>query len=205
MFDLNELDQARKRWQAGHHLFFTYIQSLLVICSQLEKRLEEGNLPAARQAIERATYVLWGVSVVFKYTGSFSQAAYDGYVRPNMFEAAEGFSGMWAHDHDVLVKKVLNRLKPLFQDPPDELLPAIQNFRKVFAIMYDSHKFVCERFEGDEPSLLMGENAQKSAGEMIEKFKQNRLRVLERRSQGEPEGDGSLSNIPTPRFTDPES
>ena len=178
MFELKELDTARVRWQAGHHLFFTYIQSLIVICKRLLKNVEVGNLDAARADIDKATYMLWGVSVVFKYTGSFSQAAYDGYVRPNMFEASEGFSGMWAQDHDYLVKKILNKLKPIFNDPPEELLPSIQKFRKAFAIMYDSHKYVCERFEGEEPSLLMGEDAQKSAGEMIEKFKQNRLKVL---------------------------
>ena len=178
MFDLKELDVARVRWQAGHHLFFTYIQALIVICSRMHKHIEAGDLTSAREDIEKATYMLWGVSVVFKYTGSFSQAAYDGYVRPNMFEASEGFSGMWAHDHDFLVKKVINKLKPVFHEPPEELVPAIKNFRKAFAIMYDSHKYVCERFEGEEPSLLMGEDAQKSAGEMIEKFKQNRLRVL---------------------------
>ncbi|MEM7290954.1 MAG: hypothetical protein AAF412_11410, partial [Pseudomonadota bacterium] len=135
MFELKELDIARVRWQAGHHLFFVYVQSLIVICTRLLKNVEAGNMDAAREDLDRATYMLWGVSVVFKYTGSFSQAAYDGYVRPNMFEASEGFSGMWAHDHDYLVKKILNQLKPIFKDPPPELAPAMQKFRQSFAIM----------------------------------------------------------------------
>jgi hypothetical protein len=178
MLDLKELDQARVRWQVGHHLFFTYVQSLIVICSNLKAHLEADDWDAARKEIERATYLLWGVSVIFKLTGGFSQAAYEGYVRPNMFEAAEGFSGMWAHDHDFLIKKVLSQLKPLFHEPPPELAEAVGKFRQAFAIMYDSHKYVCEKFEGDQPSLLMGEEAQKSAGEMIETFKRNRLLML---------------------------
>lgn len=178
MIDLKELDKARVRWQLGHHLFFTYVQSLIVICSRLDELIEAGEMGAAGQALDQAAYLMWGVSVTFKHTGGFSQAAYEGYVRPNMFEAAEGFSGMWAQDHDYLVKKVIRRLKPMFQDPPPELVEAAQNFRQAFAVMYDSHKYVCDKFEGGQPSLLMGEDAQKTAGEMIETFKRNRLLML---------------------------
>ncbi|MEM7347762.1 MAG: hypothetical protein AAF485_26310, partial [Chloroflexota bacterium] len=162
MLDMKELDRARVRWQLGHHLFFGYVQALIITCSELETHLEADDFEAARSDIERATYILWGVAVTFKLTGNFSQAAYDGYVRPNMFEASEGFSGLWSHDHDYLVKKVLRKLKPFFQNPPTELESVMQNFRQAFAIMYDSHKYVCEKFEGDEPSLLMGEEAQKT-------------------------------------------
>lgn len=178
MYDMQELDRARVRWQLGHHLFFSYVQALIVICDRLERFATAGELDAARREIERATYILWGVSVTFKLTGGFSQAAYDGYVRPNMFEASEGFSGLWSHDHDYLVKKILRRLKPLFAEPPAELAPAVQQFRQAFAVMYDAHKYVCDKFEGGQPSLLMGEEAQKTAAEMIDTFKRNRLLVL---------------------------
>jgi hypothetical protein len=72
----------------------------------------------------------------------------------------------------------MRQLKPLFADPPDELVLAVQKFRQAFAIMYDSHKYVCDKFEGGQPSLLMGEAAQKTAAEMIDTFKRNRLLVL---------------------------
>ena len=72
----------------------------------------------------------------------------------------------------------MRQLKPLFANPPDELALAVQKFRQAFAIMYDSHKFVCDKFEGGQPSLLMGEAAQKTAAEMIDTFKRNRLLVL---------------------------
>ena len=178
MLDMLELDKARVRWQVGHHLFFSYVQSLIISCSKLQEHLDLGDMVGARQEIERATYILWGVSVTFKLTGGFSQAAYDGYVRPNMFEASEGFSGLWSHDHDYLIKKVLRKLKPVFQNPPAELSLPIQNFRQAFAIMYDSHKYVCDKFEGGQPSLLMGEDAQKTAADMIDTFKRNRLLLL---------------------------
>ena len=178
MLDMKELDRARVRWQLGHHLFFTYVQSLIIICSKLKAHLETEAWAQAREDIEQATYLLWGVSVTFKLTGGFSQAAYDGYVRPNMFEASEGFSGMWAQDHDYLVKKILRQLKPYFHQPPPELALPIQNFRQAFAVMYDSHKYVCDKFESGQPSLLMGEEAQKTAAEMIDTFKRNRLLTL---------------------------
>lgn len=176
--NMQELDDARIRWQLGHHLFFAYVQSLLVICSKLKQNLELEDYDAASTNIDDATQVLWAVSVTFKLTGDFSQAAYEGYVRPNMFEASEGFSGLWSHDHDYLVKHVLRDLKPVFDTPPKELQASIQKFRQAFAVMYDSHKYVCEKFEGEAPSLLMGDEAQKSAGEMIDMFKRNRLITL---------------------------
>ena len=178
MLDMQALDQARNRWQLGHHLFFAYVQSLILICNKLQSQVNAGDLVAAEATIDEATYLLWGVAVTFKLTGGFSQAAYDGYVRPNMFEASEGFSGMWAQDHDYLVKKTLRQLKPLFANPPDALAVSVQKFRQAFAIMYDSHKYVCDKFEGGQPSLLMGEAAQKTAAEMIDTFKRNRLLVL---------------------------
>lgn len=178
MINLQELDNARVRWQLGHHLFFGYVQSLIVTCSQIRKAVDDEQFATARTAIDQATALLWGVSVTFKLTGGFSQAAYEGYVRPNMFEAAEGFSGMWAQDHDYLVKQVMRQLKPIFADPPAELETAVCNFRYAFAIMYDSHKYVCDKFEQGQPSLLMGEDAQKTAAEMIDTFKRNRLLVL---------------------------
>ncbi|MEM7114026.1 MAG: hypothetical protein AAF614_16445 [Chloroflexota bacterium] len=178
MIDMQELDHARVRWQLGHHLFFSYVQSLIIVCTRLVDELAEEDWIAARQTIEDATHLLWGVSVNFKLTGDFSQAAYEGYVRPNMFEASEGFSGLWSQDHDYLVKAILRKLKPTFQNPPPELASSVRTFQQAFAIMYDSHKYVCERFEGSAPSLLMGDDAQKSAGQMIETFKQNRLRTL---------------------------
>jgi len=178
--DLNmtELDDARIRWQLGHHLFFAYVQSLLVICTQLKRNVEAEQLEEATQNIEDATQVLWAVSVTFKVTGDFSQAAYEGYVRPNMFESSQGFSGLWSHDHDYLVKHILRDLKPVFDNPPEALQSSIQKFRQVFAVMYDSHKYVCEKFEVQAPSLLMGDDAQKSAGQMIDTFKRNRLLTL---------------------------
>ncbi len=178
MLDLRELDHARVRWQRGHHLFFGFVQSLIVVCDRLVLEMEAGDLDAAAHTLDDATQLLWGVSVTFKLTGGFSQAAYEGYVRPNMFEAADGFSGMWAQDHDYLVKKVMRKLKPLFASPPPELAAGMQKFRQAFAIMYDSHKYVCDKFEGGQPSLLMGEDAQKTAAEMIDTFKVNRLRTL---------------------------
>ncbi|MEM7801213.1 MAG: hypothetical protein AAF633_18620 [Chloroflexota bacterium] len=178
MFDMQELDHARVRWQLGHHLFFSFVQSLIITCSRLIDEIAAEEWDAARGTIEDTTHLLWGVSVNFKLTGDFSQAAYEGYVRPNMFEAADGFSGMWSQDHDYLVKQILRRLKPTFQNPPPQLEPSIRTFRQAFAVMYDSHKYVCERFEGEAPSLMMGEDSQKSAGQMIETFKRNRLRTL---------------------------
>ena len=178
MFDLEELDKARVRWQLGHHLFFAYVQGLIMVCSDLQAALAKADYATAQAELDRATSLMWGVAVTFKLTGAFSQAAYDGYVRPNMFEASEGFSGLWSHDHDYLVKQILRDLKPIFSAPPAQLAESMQKFRQAFAIMYDAHKYVCERFEGDAPSLLMGAEAQKSAGEMIETFKRNRLRVL---------------------------
>lgn len=190
MLHEQELGKARVNWQLGHHLFFAYVQALIVVCAKLAKSHEryqenrhqeehaQQSIEEMRQLIDDASYILWGVAVTFKLTGAFSQAAYDGYVRPNMFEASEGFSGLWSHDHDYLVKKIMRQTKPLFEHPPEALEANIRNFRQAFAVMYDAHKYVCDKFEGGQPSLLMGESSRKTAAEMIDQFKRNRLLTL---------------------------
>lgn len=178
MITLNELSQAKSRWQSGHHLFFILVQGMILSLNKLEGYIENEELTLAGRELERLTQLLWGVSVTFKFAGDFGDEAYDQYVRQEMFGYAEGFSGLWSHDHDFMIKTVLRRLKPLFKSPPDELQPAISKFQQAFAVMYDSHKYVCEKFEGDAPSLLMGPDSQKSAGEMIDTFKRNRMLVL---------------------------
>ena len=145
---------------------------------RMHAAIEENDFPAAERELNRATQILWGISVTFKLTGDFSATMYENHIRPSMVDYADGFSGMWAYDHDFMIKKVMKHLKPTFENPPAEIEPAMRKFRQAFAIMYDSHKFVCEQFEADAPSLLMGEAAEKSAGEMIETFKRNRLMVL---------------------------
>ena len=69
MLNMQELDHARQRWQVGHHLFFAYVQSLILICDKLQKQVDVGDLSAARASIEEATYLMWGISVSFKLTG----------------------------------------------------------------------------------------------------------------------------------------
>ncbi|MEM7336815.1 MAG: hypothetical protein AAF490_32380 [Chloroflexota bacterium] len=178
MITEQELDQAKARWQAGHHLFFSLVQGLILAFNKFEKHIQRDEMELAKHELERITQILWGVSATFKLTGDFGDEAYDKYVRQEMFGYAEGFSGLWSHDHDYLVKTVLRRLKLFFKAPPAELKPAMAKFQQAFAVMYDSHKYVCEKFEGDAPSLLMGKNSQKSAAEMIDLFKHNRMMVL---------------------------
>ena len=178
MISEQKLNEAKDRWQAGHHLFFALVQGLILSFNKLETYIQTNEMDKARSELERITQILWGVSATFKLTGDFGDEAYDQYVRKEMFGYAEGFSGLWSHDHDYLVKTVLKRFKKFFKAPPPELKPTISKFQQAFAIMYDSHKYVCEKFEGDAPSLLMGEDAQKSAGEMIDIFKRNRMLVL---------------------------
>lgn len=175
MINAQELINAEARWQAGHHLFFTLVQGLILTFNKFETHLQQDNLELARHELERATQIMWGVSATFKLTGDFGDEAYEKYVRQEMFGYAEGFSGLWSHDHDYLVKNVLRRLKPFFKNPPAQFGDTIAKFHQAFAVMYDSHKYVCEKFEGDAPSLLMGADAQKSAGEMIDLFKRNRM------------------------------
>lgn len=174
----HEIAHTQIRWRIGHHLFFGWVQSLTLAFDRFQKAIEADDLAAAEKELNRATHIFWGISATFKLTGDFSATMYENHIRPSMIDYADGFSGMWAYDHDYMIKNVMRKSKKVFENPPKELEPAMRKFRQGFAIMYDSHKFVCEQFEADAPSLLMGEEAEKSAGEMIETFKRNRLMVL---------------------------
>ncbi len=178
MQNTHEVAHTHLRWRVGHHLFFSWVQSLMLAFDRFQTAIDADDMISAEKELGRATNILWGISVTFKMTGDFSAAMYDSHIRPSMVEYADGFSGMWAYDHDYMIKHVMRKSKAIFENPPKELEPAMRKFKQAFTIMYDSHKFVCEQFEADAPSLLMGEEAEKTAAEMIDTFKRNRLLVL---------------------------
>lgn len=178
MQNTHDIAHTQIRWRVGHHLFFSWVQTLTLAFDRFQCAIEADDFTTAEKELGRATNVLWGISVTFKLTGDFSAAMYDNHIRPSMIDYADGFSGMWAYDHDFMIKNVMRKSKATFENPPAELEPAMRKFRQAFAVMYDSHKYVCDQFEADAPSLLMGEASEKTAAEMIDTFKRNRLMSL---------------------------
>ena len=73
----HEIAHTHLRWRVGHHLFFSWVQSLMLAFDRFQLALDADDMVAAEKELGRATNILWGISVTFKMTGDFSAAMYD--------------------------------------------------------------------------------------------------------------------------------
>jgi hypothetical protein len=168
------------RWRTGHHVFFVVIQVLIVALTCLEEALGAGDLARAAAALDLATTVMHGSGAALRFAGDFAPDEYERVIRPSMSppHVSEGFSGILSLDHKYMIA-TLRRLQPLFAALPGPLQAHHQRYVAAVAHAYEAHTCVCERFQGDvKPSLRMAAAADKSAVEVLDRLKENRLQIV---------------------------
>jgi hypothetical protein len=171
------------RWKLGHRVFIALLQSLVFMLYDFETahKQPEIDVPQAQRALSMATTLMWGSAASLRFTGDFEADDYNNVVYPSMTPpyVPPGFSGMQTLDHLYTVR-VLSQLRPLFMTIDPALAEQHQQFISAFTHTYDSHKFVCARFQGDQrPSIRMSLEAKQTAVDVIEKLKQARLKNIQ--------------------------
>ena len=177
---LDSKKAALSRWKIGHHLFFIILQGLVLVLRSIHDGLKNEESQEVIHRLERATSLLWASAVCLRFAGDFESSEYEEIVRPTMEPplVPEGFSGLLSSDHARMVKE-LRHIKPLLIDPPEYLKLSRDRFLKALDAVYDSHKYVCSKFDGDTaPSLRMNQASTKSAVEVLDSFHQQRRRLV---------------------------
>nr|QCC21379.1 RenD [Candidatus Endohaliclona renieramycinifaciens]QCC21395.1 RenD [Candidatus Endohaliclona renieramycinifaciens]QCC21411.1 RenD [Candidatus Endohaliclona renieramycinifaciens]QCC21427.1 RenD [Candidatus Endohaliclona renieramycinifaciens] len=178
----NERDGMR-RWVCGHYVFMSIVQAMIVALNFFSSEVANDDIQASQLAIDRAILLMKGSESALKFTGDFSRRSYEQSVRPSLSppKAPRGMSGVNWRDHEYLIKKVFRKLQPIFLNPPLEVKAKLYDFLDALKDAYDAHKLVCSFFVGnDKPSLL----SKKSAMNMLESYKQNRVAVLKKPQKG---------------------
>lgn len=166
-----------RRWRVGHQVFFALTQSLIVALGCLRSASDRRR---AAWALALITRLLGAVAAAFVFTAEFSPSQYTRQVRPSMEppSAPVGFSGLLSADHQYLIK-LLSAMRPDLRRLATDLPSEHRAFTRAFAGMYESHKYVCRRFNGEKvSSLRMSSTSALTAVEVINGLKLARSKVL---------------------------
>lgn len=169
------------RWRIGHHAFFNILQGIIIALSCFGEAARAGDHSAAETALDLATTLMLGTGAAFRFTSDFTPEEYETNVRlamthPNI---EISLSGLMSEDHCFL-NHLTVKLQSTFSDLDPQLSQAHRQFVESFKTAYESHKYVCERFQGgDVPSLRMNPHSDKSAVQVLEKLKRSRLRNIQ--------------------------
>jgi hypothetical protein len=172
-------DFAKWRWLRGHHIFASLTQALIFSLDGLEVAREGGDEAALRAAAELCRSLLVASARAFELTGDFPPEIYGQSIRASMDVPYQpkGFSGLLSSDHRQFVSR-MRAARPTIEYLRDVAPDAHANILAGLALVYDSHKHVCDRFVGaDQASLLMASECSRSAVSQIDRFKQMRLRA----------------------------
>jgi hypothetical protein len=172
---------ALRRWVRGHHAFMSIVQCLIVILEDFEDAFESSDAARMLDALSAASAIMWGTESALRFAGDFAYAAYERAVRPTLMPpiAPPGMTGLHWRDHRYMIT-VLARTRRCFARLAPGLHPALGALHTAMSAAYESHKYVCASFVGDErPSLLMASRSEKTAIETLDHFKAIRLALLD--------------------------
>ena len=172
---------ALRRWIRGHQLFAVLTQGLIMASHALAAALRADDTAAIHAHVDLCLSLFRGSSAALRFTSHFSEDAYNAAVRPRMMppRAPLPLSGLMSSDHRALVR-TMRDMKPAFLALRDREPAGYQRLHDALAQVYDSHIHVCERFVGEQQSLLTAGRTEKSGPDLIRHFKSLRLKVLER-------------------------
>jgi len=170
-------------WKRTHWIFSVYTQSLIICLRRFEMQIECGNFNQAGIELETAAELMLASAAAMKLGGSFSRYIYEDKVRPMMMPPhvkSENFSGIMHWDHAHLMT-VLKKIQPLYKILPASLQTQHNKFISAYKVVCASHKAVCQKFGGGEMGSLR--DPQHTAVDMLDKFEQNRLRLIDPNGQ----------------------
>lgn len=148
-------EQAMSRWQTGHRSFFVLIQGIILAQRRLEKALIQGDIKRAKTLFRQATRLLDGSAAAMLFAGDMPPECYvvirKSMTPPNVLPK---FSGLWSVDHKAMMDG-LKALKPLLYKISSDLEVERQAWQDALDRTYSAHAFVCEKFVGNGPSIVM--------------------------------------------------
>jgi hypothetical protein len=176
---------ALQRWMRGHYAFMAIVQGLVMVLHAFEEAFAADDPVASRRALAGATSIMWGTESALRFAGDFVYADYEKAVRPTLMPpiAPPGMTGLHWRDHRYMVSQ-LARMRGQFSHLAPALRRDLNELHRATAAAYESHKYVCASFVGNErPSLLMSSRSEKTAIETLDHFKTVRLGLLDRSRQ----------------------
>jgi hypothetical protein len=178
--------EPMRRWVQGHQIFAALTQGIVFALQSFEGALQASTTEpcfdesCAHAALRVATALLRASAATFRFTANFSARAYSEIVRPSMMadQLGDGFSGLLSADHRQLVVQ-LARVRALRPQLACDLQIELVRLAEALSEVYESHKFVCARFDGAQLPSLRCPNANPLPGvDQLERYHRARLDLL---------------------------
>ena len=169
-----------QRWVRGHQIFVALTQGLIFSFQEIAVRAGREDDLELGGFVDLAITLLGGCAAALEFTGDFPPQDYTDIIRPSMRPpfVSETFSGLLSIDHRHFVK-TLRELKPALDFVRNRDTPRHDRLGQAVSAVYESHKFVCERFVGNLPSLRLEASCTKSGVEQLEHFRTLRMKAFE--------------------------
>ncbi len=173
-------DDVMPRWIRGHQIFAALTQGLLLSFQAMGRAIRAGQTSEINRWADLTASLLRGSGAAFMLTADFPVEQYNSVVRPSMMPPAAPIclSGLMSIDHRLLVQ-VMRDLKPALKSLHEHDPARHEKIHAELTTVYDRHILVCARFVGKRPSLLTAGSTEKSGPQLVEQFKQLRLKPFE--------------------------
>ena len=156
-----------RRWVRLHGVFFVLTQALIALGNTLIESLDKHEFDNARDTMTMIAMFLDATSSAFRLATAFPRNDYITIIRPSMVDcASDTFSGTDQIDHSTLLSNFRTQ-RPRLAVNALQLGDTINIYRAALSASYDSHALICERFVGDNPSLLQGSSSVQSAPKIL--------------------------------------
>lgn len=177
-----------QRWVRGHQVFAAITQGLIFAFQEIGVQAHNENVGDCGHLVDLAITLLAGAAAALEFTGDFPPEDYSDIIRPSMRPpfVSETFSGLLSIDHRHFVK-TLRASKPALDVIRERDTFRHDRLSQAVSNVYESHKFVCERFVGKLPSLRLETSSSKSGVEQLEHFRTLRMKAFEPGSPAERE------------------
>lgn len=171
------LPQPMTRWIRGHQVFAVLTQGLIFSFQCMARALREGRDAHVRHWADLSTTLLRASAATFRFTGDLPPDDYDRVIRPSMSppHAPICLSGLMSWDHRFLAQ-TMRDMRPALKALGERDSARHEAIAAAIAEVYDSHIHVCERFVGDQPSLLTAGRTEQPGPVLLENFKALRLK-----------------------------
>lgn len=180
-------------WQRSHWIFLVFCQALIICLKRFVDACQSDNPDLAKIELQTAADLMWASGATMKLAGSFSRQIYESEVRPTMTPGhpqsliqSDPLTGLMMWEHDYLVNVIWKKqLSPILKDLPNYLQAEHAEFVRAYQQgLSGGHKSICAKFGGGEMAALTASNLPGNlAVATLEKFEQNRLKLLDRQGR----------------------
>lgn len=187
---------AVRRWLRAHQIFAALTQGLVWTLHRLAAALQADDAARSRAWMRSIAALYDASAAAFRFASDFDPAHYRDTIRPSMEApyAPAGFSGAMSVDHGQLVAR-LAAMRPQMAVAGLRFPEESAALKQALTRLYDDHKRVCARMAGEvSPSLRSAQMAaQPPASEILHRFFQRRLTMLEGKPAAQPAPQTSLA------------